>query len=200
MLDVEDDSGTLFRDFSLAVAAIFLCLVVILLPFINPPKQDSEKEVNASGNLIVEVIWPHDNPVDIDTWILGPDNIRVGYSNKSGKIFNLLRDDTGASNDVTGLNFENAFSRGIWPGWYIINLHVFGTGSGELPIKVRTVLSVKAGPNATVIQFYASEIILYELREEQTVLRFKVKPDKTIDYESFSTDFEPVTVNMDGGY
>ena len=195
MIDDDDASGTLLKDFSLAIAAIFICLV-ILLPFINPPKKDEAQEIKAAGNIIIETIWDKETFHDVDTWVLGPDGIKVGYNNKSSPIFNLLRDDTGKSNDVTGLNYENTYSRGIPDGWYLVNLHMYAMHAGEVPVIVRVVLSIKEEPNSSVLQFYAADIKIYEGREEITVLRFRVK-DKKIIRESFSTAYVPIVKRIE---
>ena len=58
-----------------------------------------------------------------------------GYSNKGGLIMNLLRDDLG-TNDPTPLRYENQFSRGVPPGEYTINLHLFRNLQGTYPVPV----------------------------------------------------------------
>jgi hypothetical protein len=43
-----------------------------------------------------------------DLWIQAPGDVPVGYSNKSGGVFNLLRDDLGKAKDMTdGNSFVN---------------------------------------------------------------------------------------------
>ena len=48
-----------------------------------------------------------------------PDDIPVGYSNKGGLFFNLLRDDLGKYKDNSPINYEVSYSRGISEG----NIH-----------------------------------------------------------------------------
>ena len=45
-----------------------------------------------------------------------PDDIPVGYSNKGGLFFNLLRDDLGIYKDNSPVNYEVSYSRGISKG------------------------------------------------------------------------------------
>ena len=43
-----------------------------------------------------------------DLWVQAPGDVPVGYSNKSGGVFNLLRDDLGKAKDMTdGNSFVN---------------------------------------------------------------------------------------------
>jgi len=192
MLDHEDDSSILHRDFSLALAAVFIVMFIIILPFIQPIGKDDKDEVKSSGNLIFELIWPADNPVDVDLWILSPDREQIGYSNPSGKYLNLLRDDVGSTDDPSGLNYENGFSRGIVPGKYIVNVHIYSySPPARLPIKVRVILSVKVDDKSKIHQFYAVELTFRKLHEEQTALQFVVGEDQKIDFSKNSIEFFP---------
>ena len=43
-----------------------------------------------------------------DLWVQAPGDLPIGYSNKSGGVFNLLRDDLGKAKDMTdGNSFVN---------------------------------------------------------------------------------------------
>jgi hypothetical protein len=193
MFGNDEENNTLYRDLCFVIAMIFLSMVIVLLLFVNPPKQNETQEIKAVGSLMVETIWDNENPIDVDTWVRGPDGVKVGYSNKSGPLFNLLRDDTGHANDVSGMNYENIFSRGIIPGWYTVNLHLFAQHTGTLPATVRVVLSMKSHPSAGMVQFYAVDIPMMKPREEVTVLRFRIDGN-TVDRSSFSTFFEPIAI------
>jgi hypothetical protein len=105
-------TGTVFRDFSMLMVLGFVAMVVWLLPHVNPPADSSEAD--PPGNVIVAITWP-EGDTDIDLWVTGPGEIRpVGYSNKGGVLFNLLRDDLGHMPDATPLNYENAYSAASW--------------------------------------------------------------------------------------
>jgi hypothetical protein len=109
-----DDDATVFRDVILLALLGFVTIVVLLLPHLNPPTKE-EQASPAAGNLIVEVRWADQIDADVDLWVEAPGDEAVGYSNKGGHIFNLLRDDLGHKGDITGLNYEMAFSRGAEP-------------------------------------------------------------------------------------
>lgn len=102
----DDDSGaTVFRDVILLALAGFVTLVLLLLPHLNP-KAKAEQATQSPGNVIVELRWPDGLDADVDLWVQAPGDTPVGYSNKGGAIFNLLRDDLGHAADLTELNYE----------------------------------------------------------------------------------------------
>jgi hypothetical protein len=69
--------------------------------------------------------WPDAADTDVDLWVQGPGDVPVGYSNKGGRLFNLLRDDLGLQSDAAKINYESSFSRGIVEGEYVINVHLY---------------------------------------------------------------------------
>jgi hypothetical protein len=127
------------------------------------------------GNVIVEVRWPDEIDADVDLWVQAPGDRPVGYSNKGGAVFNLLRDDLGKRTDVTGLNYETSYSRGILPGEYTVNLHLYRNPSGRYPVPVTVVTSVKCSIEGSARQVLASEVLLLGEGEELTVYRFDLR-------------------------
>jgi hypothetical protein len=101
----EDAADTVFRDVVMLALAGFVVLVIMLLPHLNPPGAKTADDTTPPGNVIVEVRWPDEIDADVDLWVQAPGDIPVGYSNKGGAVFNLLRDDLGKRADVTGLNY-----------------------------------------------------------------------------------------------
>src|SRR5918994_2626854 len=141
--DGDDGSSTVFRDVIMLALVGFVALVIIMLPHIQPPGAETTGEITAPGNVIVEIRWPDEIDADVDLWVQAPGDIPVGYSNKGGAVFNLLRDDLGKRVDVTGLNYETSYSRGIQSGEYTVNLHLYRNPSKAYPIPVTVVTSVK---------------------------------------------------------
>ena len=120
----DDQSNTVFRDVTLLALSGFVAIVLLLLPWLNlKTKQELIKE--PVGSVIIELFWPKDIDADLDLWVKGPNDGPVGYSKPSGMIFNLLRDDRGMTGDYTPLNYEISFTRGITPGEYQANVHLF---------------------------------------------------------------------------
>jgi len=182
--DSDDGGGTVFRDVIMLALMGFVVIVILLLPHINPSAQKESVDINPPGNVIVEIQWPDDLDTDVDLWVQGPGDVPVGYSNKGGKLFNLLRDDLGKSNDATTINYENSFSRGIVEGEYTINLHLYRNVSGVLPITVIVVVSVKANPDASTKQILTRTVDLLSVGQEITVFRFELNKHGKLDVES----------------
>lgn len=182
--DSDDGAGTVFRDVIMLALMGFVVIVILLLPHINPSAQKESVDINPPGNVIVEIQWPDDLDTDVDLWVQGPGDVPVGYSNKGGKLFNLLRDDLGKSNDATTINYENSFSRGIVEGEYTINLHLYRNISGVLPITVIVVVSVKENPDASTKQILTRTVDLLSVGQEITVFRFELNKHGKLDVES----------------
>jgi hypothetical protein len=173
--DDEDVNGTVFRDVITLALCGFVAVVILLLPHINPKQEAQAAVANAvPGNVMVEARWADELDSDIDLWVQAPGDVPVGYSNKSGVIFNLLRDDLGRNADPTQLNYEVSYSRGVPPGEYAVNLHMYRNKSKVSPVKVTVVTSVKKPNSESAKQILTSSIDLMAENQETTVYRFKL--------------------------
>ena len=171
----DDEGGTVFRDVIMLALAGFVAMVVLLLPLLNPVGKAEEENTSPPGNVIVELTWPEEVDADIDLWVEAPGDRPVGYSNKGGSIFNLLRDDLGKRSDVTGMNYEVSYSRGIPDGEYTVNVHLYRNKARISPIPITVVTSIKKTPSSTTRQLLASKIELVREGQEITVYRFKLE-------------------------
>jgi hypothetical protein len=100
--------------------------------------------------------------------------VPVGYSNKSGHVFNLLRDDLGRAQDVTDYNYEVAYSRGMPSGEYIVNVHMYRGIGVKYPVAVKIVASVKATPDDMARQIVATTVNLRRENDQITAFRFRL--------------------------
>jgi hypothetical protein len=173
--DDEDVNGTVFRDVITLALCGFVAVVILLLPHLNP-KQEAQAAVASAvpGNVMVEARWADELDTDVDLWVQAPGDVPVGYSNKSGVIFNLLRDDLGRNADPTQLNYEVSYSRGVPPGEYAVNLHMYRNKSKVSPVKVTIVTSVKKPNSESAKQILTSSVDLMVENQEATVYRFKL--------------------------
>jgi hypothetical protein len=172
--DDDDEGGTVFRDVIFLALAGFVAMVVLLLPHLNPPGARHADNSEPPGNVIVEVRWPDNLDTDIDLWVQAPGDVPVGYSNKGGGVFNLLRDDLGRRADATELNYEVSYSRGIPAGEYTVNVHLYRNASATYPIPVEVVASVKPSASDSARQILASKIDIAREGQEVTVFRFRL--------------------------
>jgi len=170
----EEEGGTVFRDVIMLALAGFVAMVILLLPHLNPPGEQAKEDSTPPGNVIIEVSWPEELDTDVDLWVQGPGDIPVGYSNKGGVIFNLLRDDLGIRADSTQLNHEVSYSRGIPAGEYTVNVHLYRNSARTFPVPVNVVTSVKRTPQDGARQLLASRIELVREGQELTVYRFQL--------------------------
>jgi len=190
---LEDDaSDTVFRDVVMLALVGFVALVVMLLPHLNPPGAKTADDTVPPGNVMVEARWPDEIDADVDLWVQAPGDVPVGYSNKGGAVFNLLRDDLGNRSDVTGLNYETSYSRGIEPGEYTVNLHLYRNPSQTNPIPVTVVTSVKGSTEQSARQLLASEVRLAGEGEELTIYRFQLSEGGQLVSGSVHSLFKPL--------
>ncbi len=174
-IDLFDDEsgGTVFRDVIMLALAGFVMLVLLLLPHINP-RATPKETIRSPGNVIVELRWPDDVNADVDLWVQAPGDVPVGYSNKGGDVFNLLRDDLGHVADLTGLNYEFSYSRGVPAGEYTVNVHLYRNEAGVYPVQAIVVVSVKKSTNESAEQILSTKVELAREGDEHTAFRFKL--------------------------
>ena len=93
----------------------FVTVAVLMLAAHQPQGRGAKaaRDRPPPGNVMVEANWPPGMDSDVDLWVQAPGDVPVGYSNKGGAVFNLLRDDLGQQLDLSGLNYESSYSRGV---------------------------------------------------------------------------------------
>lgn len=168
-----NDDATVFRDVILLALLGFVAIVILMLPHLNPPTVAREA-VQPPGNVVVEVRWPDEIDADVDLWVEAPGDVPVGYSNKGGRIFNLLRDDLGHTGDASGLNYEVAFTRGTPAGAYTVNLHLYRNSSGLLPVAAVVAVSVKSESDRPLRPIARERAELVRVGQELTAVRFSL--------------------------
>ena len=178
----QDINGIPWRDtITLALAGI-VAILLFVLPFVNPKAKKAEDDIVPPGNVIVELFWADNIDADIDLWTQAPGDVPVGYSNKGGKLFNLLRDDLGTFADVSGRNYEIATTRGFVPGEYTVNVHLYNRKTSGLPIAVKVVVSIKKSLKEKTEQILVSgpDLKLSFDGQELTAFRFTLDPDSNL--------------------
>ena len=100
---------------------------------INPVAKKSNVELNAE--FIITMKWPKKAEDDVDLWVRDPLGNTAGFKSKDVGLMSLDRDDLGGANDtVIGAdgkaikvynNEEHMTIRGIIPGEYIVNVHLY---------------------------------------------------------------------------
>lgn len=190
-----EDQWISYADFLTGVVAIFLFIVVLFVPFIKPAIEKSKESEQSAGNLIVEIGWVGD--ADVDTWLLAPGDRPVGYSNKGGRVFNLLRDDLGHDYEsLNGRHYENAYSRGIPAGEYVVNVHLFrAPKSVPMPLEVEVAVRLARDPKGSKsdpLQIVKSKVKMENEGQEITALRFRLDHEGKVVPGSANANFAPV--------
>lgn len=167
-----DTTGTVFRDVLMLTLVGFVAMVILMLPHLNETTERDD-EHRSPGNVVVEIHWPNDLPVDVDLWVQAPNDIPVGFFNQNSEQFNLLRDDLGTEGDATDLNYEVSYSRGIKAGEYIVNVHMYGPVPSGVIVPVTVVVSVRQKYD-TLRQILKTSIDLERRNQEETAFRFSL--------------------------
>lgn len=159
------------------IMALLLALAAIIL-IVAPQALKKEDNPQPPGLLMVEILWPPDQNADVDLWVQAPGDRPVGYSNKAGKVMNLLRDDLGSVNDLLALNYENAYSRGLPAGEYNVNLHLYRGNQVGFAQNVRVDITVRerrlASQDQSMLTIWTGTIVLDRIGQEVTAIRFSL--------------------------
>lgn len=159
----------------------------MLLTIINPPTEETNRP--PPGNLIAEITWDKDCAADVDLWVRDPAGQAVGYSAPWSKAMNLLRDDLGHVNDISQINHEIQYSRGLVPGEYVVNIHLYRTNQCELPLTVNARVWMKT--KATTLKVWEGSRKLHRMGHELTLTRLRL--DKEGNLVSDSLNDVPVS-------
>ena len=196
-----DSTDTLFRDVLMAALGSVMLVLMILIFFIGIQKKQEDTD-RSRGNVRVEIIWDNNTNVDIDGWVKGPGDFPVGYSNLNGRVFNLHRDDLGNTNDLSGINYEVMTSRGVPEGEWVINIHWFSNVSGVEQVPVKVIVSIRKDDsiksNERPQEIMHKIVILKNVGQEVTAVRFKTDKDKNIVNGSINSIFLPMRAKPKG--
>jgi len=180
------------------LTAMLMCSVLISLVFATLAKKavtDALAQARPAGNVNVSINWP-DGDTDVDLWLDGPgEPVPVGYSNRGGRLWNLLRDDLGNGTDATSRNYESASTRGVVPGTYRLNLHCFRCPVLPVPVDIEVAVFKEAGDKnaktpAKVI--FVGKTVLHTQGQERTAISFRMDADGNIDPASMNSVFKPL--------
>lgn len=162
----------------------FVALFFIAFIMMNP-KEKKKENTESKAEFIVTVSWPNDQNDDVDSYMEDPLGNLVCFRRREDGLMHLDRDDLGNKNDriQTPLgsvefkeNREILTVRGIVPGEYTVNVHMYRKSSPE-PAEV-TVQLDKMNPSMSTAAL--RKVTLYDNGEEKTAFRFTVDKDGEI--------------------
>ena len=188
---MDEETLTVWLDTALLMLGGFILMTVLMLSVVNPPAKSAETAGEQSpGNVIVEAQWADALDTDVDLWVAAPGDRPVGYSNKSGVVFNLLRDDLGKVQDITDYNYEVAYSRGMPPGEYIANVHMYRGINVTYPVEVKLVATLKPNPNEVAQRAITTTVQLRHENDQVTAFRFTLDKDGDLVAGSMNTVYK----------
>jgi hypothetical protein len=172
------------KDMLFLLMMSFFFMFVVILPFLA---EDDNKKDERKGNVMVDLFWDDKSTSDVDLWVRGPDMIPIGYSNKTGPYFTLMRDDLGRRADISGVNQETTISYGYAPGAYAVNVHLYRNHDHVLPITGRIIVYIKENPAASAKQILFANFTLTRAGQELTVFQFEMNEDRRLVHGSVTT-------------
>ena len=160
--------------FNVLIGFVFLFIISFLL--INPIAKRADIEVKAE--FLITVFWPDNLEDDVDIYVEDPTGGLVWFKSREPGLMHLDRDDLGKRNDevITAAgtilfpeNREIVTLRGIVPGEYVVNVHMyFKVGAEPVPV---TIQIDKINPYSVVLR----ETVDLKIKgDEVTVTRFSV--------------------------
>jgi hypothetical protein len=192
---MDEETLTVWLDTALLMLGGFILMTVLMMSVVNPPAKSAETSGEPSpGSIIIEAQWPDSLDADVDLWVAAPGDRPVGYSNKSGNIFNLLRDDLGRFQDMTDYNYEVAYSRGMPAGEYVANVHMYRGVNVHYPIDIKLAAMVKPKPNDTARQLATATVQLRHGNDQVTAFRFRLDRDGNLVPGSLNTVYKELRV------
>ena len=194
-------SNTAFLDILFNTLVGFVLLFIIAFLLISPVKK--KKEIEQKAEYVITVTWPGEFGDDVDSWLEDPTGKIMYFRKKEVGLMHMDRDDLGKLNDqqfVPGIgvvnypyNREITTIRGIMPGEYVFNIHLYRKEIEGKPIPV-TVILEKLNPHVKLL--YSKVVTLSYDWEEKTIIRFVLNVDGEVT-ESFFI-YKPLVENIIG--
>lgn len=161
--------------------SLLLCCLAIILVVNHKPKDTTPTQsFQAAYTLVME--WPAKSNDDMDLWASDSAGHVVGFKRREGgegSLMNLNHDNLGHSQNQQGTDLETNQEviaiRGITPGEYIVNCHVYRKQDGTpTPVMIKL---VKMKPHAEII---TKTNMMVTAGDETTFFRFTLDKDSKV--------------------
>jgi hypothetical protein len=188
--------GIAFTDLLFNALLGFVVMFVLAVLLINPIAQSGA--VDSKAEFLITLTWPEGRREDVDLYVQDPAGEMVWFRSREAGLMHLDRDDLGERNDmievggrqvVNPLNQEIVSIRGILPGEYVVNLHLYrGDGAQPVPASVKI---EKLNPKVELVFF--RPLTLIEQGHERTAARFSIGSDGRVrDVNQLSKQLVPL--------
>jgi hypothetical protein len=174
----------LFMDMILNALVCFIALFMLALLQINP-ESAKENAIETLGKYAVVVTWPDGSHDDVDLYVRDPAGNVAFFQNRDIGLMHLEHDDLGARSDsmrtdvgdvTVDRNEERVVIRGIVPGEYTVNVHMYRKSDpGQTPVTITLYRLI--GNDEAVI---SKERVLERNGHELTAFRFTLREDESL--------------------
>lgn len=159
------------RDMYSNVTLILTAVIVIVLTQVNPKAKPTEESAKPPGQMMVCIYWQGHN--DVDLWGGSPDDDKaIGYSRKSGRTIDLVRDDLGTDNAP---HFECEFARSLPDGRFVFNVHGYSINDPEVMVHAEIRLGDELGYHLLLERDLA-----IKQKAERTIAQFRLANGKIV--------------------
>lgn len=188
------DFRTAYIDVLLNVLTGIIFLFILTTLMIQPQKKQDEG-MKKNAQYVMNIEWDSKTDCDVDVWVQDPQNNVVYFQQRDKGIMHLERDDLGFRNDIVSTvsgntinvleNRETWVLRGILPGIYTVNLHLYGCRIDNIGLSLNqdfvvpvTVELLKINPKYTLVT--KKEVTLNKIWEEITVMNFQLDAEGNV--------------------
>ena len=176
----EYGSPTAFFDLIFNILCCFVVLFSISFLLMSQ-KIEEDRKIKAHAEFMITATWSKTSDDDIDTYVEDPLGNLVFFRRREEGLMHLDRDDLGRRSDtVRGAdgtvyeieeNREIVTIRGIIPGEYVVNAHMYLDRKKNTPTPVSVKLE-KLNPRVEIVT--TARLDLGNTGDEQTAFRFVI--------------------------
>jgi len=182
------DFRTGFIDLLLNALASIIVLFILSRLLISVTKKENEG-IRKDAEYVIIIDWDSNVDCDVDLWVRDPNGFTVFFNVRDQDVMHLERDDLGLRNDMTIIdgkvtyikkNEEVWTLRGIVPGKYIANVHLYACRMEGKSLPVGTAIDVPVTfklikLNPYYLEIYNNVVLLSKIYEEKTALNFTLE-------------------------
>lgn len=198
----EDEDGAAERPM---VDFLFNLLIMMLVVWILPKMPETRKnegDVELQGVLMFILRWNPDVNVDLDLWVLDPEDRQIGFSSRGSAICSLTFDDTGKTSDpYRPENNEQIICRRTYPNdHYRVAVHTYSVKEHGIeaktgkPLTAQMEILYQPPDGDRITRIYAATFEIEEVANvEYAVASFAFDEEGKFDGESLIVEDTPIT-------
>ena len=176
--------------FNALIGVVFLFIIAFLL---IKPEEPKKEDFERKAEFVIILEWDKNRVEDMDLWVQDPNGGSSSCRAPRVNFMHLDKDDLGGRNDTAFVNGEQVTIkinrevttiRGIIPGEYIVNAHLFSRYSSRYSTSEEhgfpvTIEVIKVNPRYEVV--FSGEHIFNIRGQEETFVRFVVSKDGKVE-------------------